>query len=298
MVVVVALAAALCFAAASVFQHRVAQEAPPEHAMRLRLLTHLARRPAWLAGIGLDLGGFGLQWLALGLGSLVLVQPLLLAELLFALPLGAWAAHRAPHPRELAAAGAVAAGIAVALLASRPSSSDATASGATAVLLMAVVAAVTMVLVVGASGRSPSVRALLLGSAAGITEALLAVLMRLTAVSIDHGIGHAVLTWDPYALAAVGLVNTLMLQTAFQAGPLRASLPGLLLLSPLASVAVGLAVLHEHVHTTAPALALATVGLVSAAVGTVILTRFETVAAAFAPEVSAALELEPDRGQR
>ena len=40
-------------------------------------------------GIGVDLGGFGLQVLALGLGTLVFVQPLLVASLLFSLVLGA-----------------------------------------------------------------------------------------------------------------------------------------------------------------------------------------------------------------
>ena len=51
-------------------------------------------RPIWLAGTAGDTLGYVAQAIALALGSLVLVQPLLATSLLFALPLGAWWAGR------------------------------------------------------------------------------------------------------------------------------------------------------------------------------------------------------------
>ena len=57
-------------------------------------MTRLVRRPIWLAGTAGDTLGYVAQAAALGLGSLVLVQPLLATSLLFALPLGAWWAGR------------------------------------------------------------------------------------------------------------------------------------------------------------------------------------------------------------
>ena len=54
------------------------------------LLTRLVTKPLWLAGIAADGLAFVFQFVALGHGSLILVQPLLVSGLLFALPLGAW----------------------------------------------------------------------------------------------------------------------------------------------------------------------------------------------------------------
>src|SRR5262249_8010056 len=57
--------------------------------MRIALLWYLAHQPIWWMGVGADLGGFRLQALALGLGPLLFVQPLLVTSLLFSLGLGA-----------------------------------------------------------------------------------------------------------------------------------------------------------------------------------------------------------------
>src|SRR4051812_50230665 len=69
--------------------HTQARAAPAEHALRPSLLVHLARQPAWLAGIGTQLVGFALLATALEMGSLSLVQAIVPAGLLVALPLAA-----------------------------------------------------------------------------------------------------------------------------------------------------------------------------------------------------------------
>ena len=58
-------------------------------------MRRLVRRPIWLTGpAGRHPGYVARKPRRLGLGSLVLVQPLLATSLLFALPLGAWWAGR------------------------------------------------------------------------------------------------------------------------------------------------------------------------------------------------------------
>jgi drug/metabolite transporter (DMT)-like permease len=87
-----ALVAAVLFAVASAVQQGAAADVPPEQARGVRLLLVLLRRPRWWAGTGSDAAGYAAQAAALGLGSLLLVQPLLVTTLLFALPLSArWA---------------------------------------------------------------------------------------------------------------------------------------------------------------------------------------------------------------
>ena len=87
-----ALLAAGLFAVSTVAQQRSAATVPDERARGLGLIRVLVRRPRWWAGVIGDGGGYLVQAAALGFGSLLLVQPLLVTTLLFALPLGAaWA---------------------------------------------------------------------------------------------------------------------------------------------------------------------------------------------------------------
>ncbi len=78
-------------------------------------LLDLVREPLWLVGWLTNLAGFLTQALALHLGSLAEVQPLMVTQLLFALPLGlvgtrlrmartAWVGHRGDLRRTRAAA--------------------------------------------------------------------------------------------------------------------------------------------------------------------------------------------------
>src|SRR6202011_351659 len=87
-----ALFSSLLYALASVLQHRAAIAQPQESSLHLGLLARLVTKPLWLAGIAADGFAFVFQFVALGHGSLILVQPLLVCGLLFALPLGAWLA--------------------------------------------------------------------------------------------------------------------------------------------------------------------------------------------------------------
>jgi len=85
--VLAALVAAFCFAAASLVQQTAARASGADEVMRPWLLLDLARRPLWLAGIGLDMLSFFILALALAFGPLTLVQPLAALDVLFVLPL-------------------------------------------------------------------------------------------------------------------------------------------------------------------------------------------------------------------
>lgn len=84
-----ALGAAACFGVGNALQHRSARRAPATHFLRPRLVGHLLTRPQWLLGTTLAAVGLGLHVLALDLGQLAVVQPLLVTSLLFALPAAA-----------------------------------------------------------------------------------------------------------------------------------------------------------------------------------------------------------------
>jgi drug/metabolite transporter (DMT)-like permease len=276
-VVGVAVAAALFYAVAMVLQHHTAVAAAPEMSLRPGLLGYLARRPVWLAGIAANLAGFGLRFVALGAGSLVVVQPILVSSLLFALPMSARLQRDRLSGAEWAGAIAIAAGIAVFIVVAAPSRGETHASAAgwwSAGLLVAFAAAVLVGLGRTAAGRR---RAALLGGAGGALLTLTAALTKVTASSARAEHLHVLASWEPYVLVASGLLGALVVQSAFNAAPLSASLPVQMVVELLASVVLGIALFHEHVTRGAPARIVEVVALAAMAIGVVLVAGSSTI---------------------
>ena len=75
------------YALASVLQQRAAHEQDRDLSLKPGLLVQLARNKTWLLGSGVDLTAYGLEAAALAVGAIVVVQPVLVCGLLWALPL-------------------------------------------------------------------------------------------------------------------------------------------------------------------------------------------------------------------
>src|ERR1700694_4158141 len=151
-------------------QQRAAQDEPAEEALRSGLLLRLVRQPLWLAGLAADGLAYMLQFVALGHGSIALVQLLLVSGLLFALPLGALIARCPIGRSDLVAGALVVVGLANFLTVAAPASGRAHAPAGTWVVIGAGGAIVIGSLVLLA-GRRPGVRrATALGAAAGVAN--------------------------------------------------------------------------------------------------------------------------------
>jgi drug/metabolite transporter (DMT)-like permease len=246
--VVLALASSGCYAVATVTQQGVAARLPSGRAFDPAVLLRLARRPAWLAGLAAVIAGFGLQAAALGLGRLVVIEPVLATGLLFALALAARRDRRHLRPGEWAAAIAVVAGLAVFLAAGRPTGGQRTASAAE-LGLAAAATAVLVGLCAALAGRFRGSRRALLfgvggGVAAGMTDALVksvavAVAGRLLAVFADPRL---------YVLIVIGLLTYTVQQNGYRAAGLAAFLPAFAVVEPVTGSLLGLIVYHERLR--------------------------------------------------
>jgi drug/metabolite transporter (DMT)-like permease len=268
MVVASALGSALLYALAAVFQQKAAVAEPLEHSLRLRLLINLLQRPLWLLGLACDVGAFLLQFWALDHGSLVLVQPLLVSGLLFALPLGAITSHERMTRNDWIGAVLLVVGLSVFLVVAQPDRGSADASSKVWVMLVVCILAVVGLLILGAHGTKGPRRAGLLAAAAGTLYGLTAALTKACGHLLDQGIKHLVTSWKPYALTAGGISGTVIDQSAYQAGPLNWSLPILTVTDPVVSIAIGAFVFGEGIEIggiapliEAAALAVMTVGV-------------------------------------
>ena len=248
MAIPLALAAALLFSLGTVLQQQVAATASEEEARGAGFLLRLARQPRWLGGIVADGLGFVAQAAALGLGRIVVVQPLLATSVVFALPLGARFEHKPVSRPEILGALAVTAGLGAFLVLADPGGGVNNASATAWVVSFAVAAVLCSALTLSARGRAPVHRAALLGTAAGILFALSAALTKATVEQLDDGVLAVFEHWQLYALVVVGYVSMTLSQASLQAGALAPAVATQMALDPVASLFLGTLAFEETIH--------------------------------------------------
>jgi drug/metabolite transporter (DMT)-like permease len=276
--IVVSLVSALLFAVGFVMQQRAASEVPDDESLGFGLVRRLVRRPIWLIGTGADTLGYAAQAVALGLGSLVLVQPLLATSLLFALPLGAWWAKRRLRRSDAFWALALTAGLAVFLVAGNPTEGVDLAGIGPWLIAAAVIVPVTGACILVAARSKGARRAVLLAVATGILYGVAAALTKSTVSLLDDGFVGFVTSWEPYALAAAAGLGTYLQQSAFQAGDLSQSLPAVSVLEPVVAVVLGITLLEEELQADGLEWALIILSAVAMIVATAALARSQAEA--------------------
>lgn len=269
LVVVLALGAALCIAIGTVVRQRTAAAVPAESVGVLGPITTLITQPLWWVGTVVGIGGYALQAVALGLGSLLLVQPLLVLSLLFALPLGARFAHRTVSIREWLWAAALTASVAILVVVGDPKPGIARAEAEHWALVCLIGIPFVALCVFAGQRTGGSRKALLLGLAGGALFGVAAVLTKGVVQLVSRGFVPVVTSVELYALVAVAVCAVTVQQSAFQAGALQASLPATTVMEPVVASALGFLVLGEYLaadRNVAIVLAIALLAMVAATV--------------------------------
>ncbi|TNM69693.1 hypothetical protein FHN55_02800 [Streptomyces sp. NP160] len=306
------LAAAAALAGAAVLQHDAASTAPAQRGFGagVRLLGRLLRRRRWLAGQLLGAAGLGLFAVALHLGRVVVVQPLLATQLVFSLLL-AGALARRRHGRAgldaalWGAAALVVGGLVLFGVTARPAASPAVAgssggSDGTDVealrlswLLGSAAVALTAQLVGGLLGHRLRAgrRCLLLAVAAACGFGVDALLIKAVGAQVARG---EWLSWPLVALAVLAPSSLVTAQRAFQAGAVTQALPAIAALEPVVAITLAGPALGEHLASGAGWRAGQAAGLAALLVGVVVLARRGPWATAARPPTA---EDDDERGQ-
>jgi hypothetical protein len=180
-------------------------------------------------------------------GSLVVVGPVLVSSLLFAIPLATIGQPARATRHEMVPAALVVVGLSVFVAVGEPRGTDATASATGWILAGAFIAIVAGVLiVVGKRAHAAAERALCFGLATGTLYALTAVLTKATVDLFDDGVLDAFTHWQPYALVTVSIAGLVVNQSAFQAGHLAASLPAIAVTNPVLASMLGVVLFDER----------------------------------------------------
>ncbi|MEO3812281.1 DMT family transporter [Sphaerisporangium sp. B11E5] len=273
MIFLVPLMAACLLGMGFVAQQHAAYREPLGEMLHVRLLLHLVRQPLWLAGIALMFGGQVLGALALWDADVSAVEPLFATSLIFALT----AAHIVYQEHlgwtEWVGAVLVSGGVALFLAFGEPHGGRAPSAGSAHWMVVAAVLAASAALVAVGRNRSLQVKAILLAASAGILYGLQDVLTRGSLLTLRHGPEALATSWEPYVVPCVAVVGLLLNQSAFDAAPLRVSLPATTVAEPITGIVLGIAIFAERLELTAGALAAEVAGLVAMVTGIVLLGR-------------------------
>jgi drug/metabolite transporter (DMT)-like permease len=279
--VVAGLGAALMFAVAAFLQQRAADAMPSSLSLHPALLVRLVRQRVWLAGGLAMLCGYALQATALSFGPVALIQPLIVMELVFALPLAARVARVRPGPREWMATAAIVGGVALFITTAAPR--QGTADPGTVIWIVTLVPSGVLILAVtlAARGRPGPVRAALLAFNAGVAFGLLAVLTKSAVHLGGHGASVLFSHFEPYLLVACGLTAFLFSQSAYQAAPITNSLPMFDVIETVSAVLIGATALGERLSVDVVHILAFSAGAALACVGIIVLSRSKMIRALY-----------------
>lgn len=243
---VLAVLAAFLFALASAIQQHAASSVPDEDALKAALVVRLVKQPMWLLGIAIDIAGFGVQAVALAVGSLIVVQPLLVTMVLFALPLGARFSGKKMLRSDWKWAICLVAGLAVFLIVGDPTVGLEQAPGRRWIVALVVIYPVVVTLVLAATRRKGAIRAFQLGAAAGILYGTTDALTKTVVRGLDDGLLDVAMNWELWLLAVTISGAAFFQQSAYQAGGLAASVPAVTGLEPVTGIVLGIIVYEER----------------------------------------------------
>ncbi|MHC9293516.1 DMT family transporter [Mycobacterium sp. LTG2003] len=240
-----ALGAALFIAIGDVIHQRSAHEVTDEPVSHVGLFARLLRDRQWWLGSLVAALGFALQAAALGLGSVLLVQALLVTSLLFALPINARLAHRRVTRWEWLWAALLAGSVAVIVIVGNPTEGHARGPLEAWTIVIAVLGPALVLCLIGARIWSGAASAVLLAVVSGALWGLFAVLTKGVVDRLDAGVWALLRTPELYVWAVVAVAGTVMQQSSFRAGALTASLPTMTVTEPIVASVLGVVVLGE-----------------------------------------------------
>ncbi|MBV9595161.1 MAG: DMT family transporter [Actinobacteria bacterium] len=280
MVFVVGFAAGIFLAFGYVLQQRVAAHASRSSLLSYRLLWEVMRRPVWWAGIACMVVGQVLGGLALDLGSVALVEPLLSSSLLFAFLIAAVLSDQRVRWFEIAGALLVSAALGVFIAVGNPRPASAPRPSVAVVVLAVVSVAVVVGIVVSiGKRRALVVESILLALGAGLLYGLQDVGTRAALVVANHdGIARIFANAWVYIVIAAAVVGLLLSQSAFRAARLDYSLPPIAVAEPVTGIALGVTVLGDVISFSAGGLAVESACLAAMIAGVILIGRSSTLA--------------------
>jgi len=276
--IVTAIAAAAVLGLSAAIDQRSTKKVKTREPLSPKLLADLARQPLWLIAIGANVVGFALQVVALAYGSLALVQPLLVCDLLFAV-LIAWVLRgNANEPQPNMKSMWIGVGVTTIGLAGFLAIGQPTPGHTQARLSMLAPLAIGYVVAVGAclvvANRNRGLQPLALATACGVSYGVAAFVIKLLTSEFGGGLGAVFTNWPIYVFIVVGPAGFVLNQNALQQGTLLAPVQAIISVAdPIISIALGVAWLDVRLRSSPGAIAGEIISFALLTVGIIMTSR-------------------------
>jgi drug/metabolite transporter (DMT)-like permease len=270
-----AVIAAICFALAAVLQQRgqFTLARAGRAIQGLAGLLRLVAVPVWLLGTLVLFAGYATQAAALDRGKLVVVQPLMVTTIVWALPLGYWLSSQQVVRRQFLGAGIVVVGLAMFVLVGDPDAGVDSVSTSSLLIWAAVICALVGVLMVWQrSTSSASWRAAVLGLCSGLLAGLAAAFAKPVLNDLHSGIAEAAQDWRTWALLGFGFGGFLIQQLSLATGQLAPAMAAVSVANPGISVLLGILLYEERLTRPGWHVVVALAALLAALGGAVLIT--------------------------
>jgi drug/metabolite transporter (DMT)-like permease len=291
MAAALALMAAFLFALAAALQQKGALSLAGVSLAKPMSLVRLVGQRMWLLGTLALLVGYVFQAAALDRGRLAVIQPLLVATIVFALPLGWLLTNQHIGRREVGGAGVIVIGLAMFAIYGDPAGGKENAPNDEWAVAIVVLAAVCGALLFLGRRGTPTKVAAVYGAVAGILFGLSAALTKPTLDLLHDGVGVMLSHWQCYALAVAGVLGFVLQQVSLGTGRLAPSVATVSVANPVVGVLFGTLLFDERLSRPAWHVVVALIGLGLALGGAVLISLVSQTGpeARDAPEHSAAL---------
>ncbi|MFI6299019.1 DMT family transporter [Nonomuraea sp. NPDC050790] len=209
----------------------------------------LVKRPRWWIGGVIGFTGASLHAVALSFAPLVVVQPISVATLVFAVPLAAFMYGRKPYKAEIFGSVAVAVGL-LWLMLLVPQEHVTPRLGTPAALgFLAVIGVVVLITQVWARRVEGANKALLLSVGAGAVTASVSTFVRVVGGGLEGDLSR-LLHWFTLAVPVLLICAVVLLQKSYAVGYFGIAYAGVQVIDPITSVLAGAILLGEPLPTS------------------------------------------------
>ncbi|WP_204042874.1 DMT family transporter [Acrocarpospora phusangensis] len=262
--ITIALAGALGYALGAALQQR--------EAVALGATLKLMSRTRWWIGGVIGFTGACLHAVALSFAPLIVIQPISVATLVFAVPLAAWLHGRRPHRAEITGSVAVAVGLLGLMLLIpthnvKPAMSNAAAIGMIVVVGLFTTACFTVARFVSGPGK-----ALAMAVGAGSVTATVSTFVRVVGGGLGGDMAR-LLHWFTVAIPVLLICAVVLLQKSYAVGYFGIAYAGVQVVDPITSVMAGALLLGEPVPTGVGQVIPAIIASILLVGGTITLSR-------------------------
>jgi drug/metabolite transporter (DMT)-like permease len=256
-----ALIAAFLFALAAALQQKGALNLPPVSLAQPMSLVRLVGQTMWLLGTVALVTGYVFQAVALDLGRLSVIQPLLVTTVVFALPLGYLLTKQHVRSREVIGAVAIVVGLGLFVYFGDPASGKENASNLEWAIMIGLLSLLSVLLLVFGTSGGLSMKAAAYGTVAGILFGLSASLTKPTLDYLDQSVGTMLSHWECYALAIAGVLGFVLQQVSLGTGRLAPSVATVSVANPVVGILIGTLLLDERLSRPAWHVVIGVIGL-------------------------------------